>query len=121
MSVAQFCRVVGLPRSTWYHWRVAHLQGRTIGKWPSPIVGRLLQPVAAVAAEYETWGHRKLWAVLKRRGVHASQSSVKRALKAQGLLQAREFHAERRKLADARKAAFASRPVPRQVSEPRFA
>jgi transposase InsO family protein len=110
MRVAHFCRVIGLPRSTWYHWRHAHLTGKTIGHWPSPIVGTLLQPVAAVAAEYEAWGHRKLWAVLRRRGVHASQSSVKRALKAQGLLQTRQHHAERRNLADARKAAFATRP-----------
>ncbi len=54
MSVARFCRVVGLSRSTWYHWRMAHLAGRTIGHWPSPIVGTLLAPVAEAAAEFET-------------------------------------------------------------------
>lgn len=113
MSVARFAGRLGIPRSTWYAWRAAHLEGRPVRRWPAPVVDLLEEPAADQAHTWSAWGHRKIWAMLRADGVHVSQSSVYRALKRRGLLQPARYQAERRALAAARKKAFVEAPTRR--------
>lgn len=113
MPVGQFVARLGIPRSTWYHWRGAHLRGREVNRWPAPIVDPLEAVAANQAHQWSAWGHRKIWAMLAADGVHASKSSVYRALKRRDLLQPARYQAERRAWAAARKAAFLVAPTQR--------
>jgi putative transposase len=113
MTVERFCWRLGIPRSTYYYWRTAHLSGREVGRWPAPVVDEIALPAAEQAHKYSAWGHRKIWAMLRADGVTVSQSSIYRALKRQDLLQPARYHAERRELAAARKKAFVNAPARR--------
>lgn len=113
MSVERFCDRIGIPRSTWYSWRGAHLEGRAVRRWPAPVVDEIEEPAAVQAGAWSAWGHRKIWAMLRSDGVRVSQSSVYRALKRRDLLQPVRYHAERRAMADARKKAFLEPPTRR--------
>lgn len=110
MPVSRFCERLGIPVSTWYYWRKAHLQGRPTKRWPAPVVDALEEPAAQKAFKYTAWGHRKIWAMLRSDGVMVSQSSVKRALARRELLLPARYQAERRNLARARKFAFENPP-----------
>jgi hypothetical protein len=76
-----------------------------------------LEPVAAkYAADWPTWGHRKIAWLMRADGHDVSASSVERALRRRGLLQPVDYQGERRELAKARRAAFAEAPSrPNQV------
>jgi transposase InsO family protein len=110
MSVARFCARLQIPRSTWYYWRSCHLQGREVSRWPSPVVDAIEEAAAEQAHRYSAWGHRKIWALLRRDGVQVSAASVKRALRRRGLLLPVRYQAERRQLAQERKATFVAPP-----------
>lgn len=86
MSVKRFCARLGIPTSTWYYWRGGEVSGRTVRRWPAPVVDDIEEPAAKKAAEFSAWGHRKIWAMLRSDGLAVSQSSVKRALARRGLL-----------------------------------
>jgi transposase InsO family protein len=113
MSVERFLKRLGIPRSTWYYWRAAHLDGRQIRHWPAPVLEEIEDLAAQKAHTWSAWGHRKIWAMLRADGVHVSQSSVYRALGRQGLLQPTRYQAERRQLAADRKKAFVAPPTRR--------
>lgn len=106
VPVSRFCARLGIPRSTWYHWRAGELGGRPVRPWPSPVVEAIAPRAAEEAHRYAAWGHRKIWAMLRADGVQVSQSSVERALRRLGLLQPRRYQAERRHLAARPKATF---------------
>lgn len=110
MSVAHFVARLGIPRATYYYWRTAHLEGRTVSRWPAPVVDAIEEAVVDKANSYSAWGHRKIWEMLRRDGTAVSQSSVKRALARRGLLQPVRYQAERRDFAKARRAAFVEPP-----------
>lgn len=113
VGVRSFCARLGIPRSTWYSWREAHLDGRALRRWPAPVVDALEEPAAVQAHAWSAWGHRKIWAMLRADGVRVSQSSVYRALKRQGLVLPARYQAERRQLAEARRKAFVDVPARR--------
>lgn len=113
MSVERFLARLGIPRSTWYYWRAAHLEGRPVRHWPAPVVDQIEQLAADQAHTWSAWGHRKIWAMLRADGVTVSQSSVYRALGRRDLLQPIRYQAERRALAAARKIAFVEPPIRR--------
>jgi transposase InsO family protein len=113
IPVRRFVARLGIPRSTWYAWRAAHLHGRTVRRWPAPVVDALAPRAAEEAHKYSAWGHRKIWAMLRADGVRVSVSSVERALRRQALLQPRRYQAERRQLAAARRSAFVDPPARR--------
>lgn len=113
MSVDRFVARLAIPRSTWYYWRAAHVDGRPHRRWPAPVLDWLEEPAAEQAHQWSAWGHRKIWAMLRADGVHASQSSVYRALKRRDLLQPARYQAERRQWAAARKKAFVEPPTRR--------
>jgi putative transposase len=113
VPVRRFLSRLGIPSSTWYHWRAAHLRGRPVRRWPAPVVDRIEQAAAEQAHKWSAWGHRKIHAMLRADGVRVSQSSVKRALGRRGLLQPVRYQAERRQLARDRHATFWDPPIPR--------
>lgn len=78
------------------------------------MVDRIEPQVAKYAAEWDAWGHRKVWALMRHDGHQVgSQSSVRRAMARRGLLQPVRYQAERRQLARARRAVFVNPPVRR--------
>lgn len=90
--------------------RTGDLEGRTVARWPAPVVDAIEETVVDKANTYSAWGHRKIWEMLRRDGTDVSQSSVKRALARRGLLQPVRYQAERREFAKARRAAFVEPP-----------
>lgn len=113
IPVDRFLARLGIPRSTWYYWRAAHLEGREVRRWPAPVVDMVEELAAEKAHTWSAWGHRKIWAMLRADGVHVSQSSVERALRRRDLLKPRRYQAERRQLAADRKKAFVEAPTRR--------
>ena len=113
MPVRRFLERLGIPRSTWYHWREAHLRGRPLRRWPAPVVDAIEQTAADTALRWSAWGHRKIWAMLRADGVRVSRSSVLRALARRDLLLPARYQAERRALAAARRALFVEPPTRR--------
>ena len=103
MPVERFVARIGVPRSTWYHWRTGHLRGRPVRRWPAPVVDAVAARTIETAHKYTAWGHRKIWAMLRADGVAVSVSSVERAMRRADLLQPRRYLAERRALAARRK------------------
>jgi putative transposase len=118
MPVSRFCALTGIPRRTYQRKLARHRGGDPAGKgpWPAPAV-ETVEPVAAkYAADWPAWGHRKIHALMAADGHLTSASTVERAMRRRGLLQSVDYAGQRRELAKARKAAFASPPVrPNQV------
>ena len=113
MPVERFVARIGVPRSTWYHWRTGHLRGRPVRRWPAPVVDAVAARTIETAHKYTAWGHRKIWAMLRADGVAVSVSSVERAMRRADLLQPRRHLAERRALAARRKEVFLEPPTRR--------
>lgn len=113
MPVSRFCTLIGIPRRTYHRQLARHRAGEVVvkGPWPAPVV-EAMEPVAAkYAADWPAWGHRKIHALMAVDGHAASASTVERALRRRGLLQPVDYQGERRELAKARKAAFATPPT----------
>lgn len=113
IPVRRFCARLGIPASTWYHWRAGHLRGRPVRRWPAPVVDAIEEQAALTAHRWSAWGHRKIWAMLRADGVRVSRSSVLRALARRDLLMPVRYQAERRHLAQARRALFVAAPTRR--------
>ncbi|AEH09123.1 MULTISPECIES: integrase core domain-containing protein [Protofrankia] len=117
MPTTRFCALLGIPRRAYTRWQTqARTSGRVKGPWPAPVVDAI-EPIAAkYAADWPTWGHRKIYGLMRADGHTASCSSVERTLRRRDLLQPVDYQRERRQLAKARRAAFADPPTgPNQV------
>lgn len=112
LSVTRFCELVGLPRASYYRRRRREVgPSRARGPWPTPVLDRIDPLVAEVASSFGFFGYRKVWGRLRLDGqAGISASSVRRSMGRQGLLQPRRYQAERRALAQARKAVFVTQP-----------
>src|SRR5690554_6670771 len=98
LSVSRFAELIGVPRRT-YHYRLAKWRAGepAKGPWPAPTVDRIEPLVAKYAGDWDAWGHRKIWAIMRVDGHDVgSQSSVRRAMARRGLLQPVRYQAERR-------------------------
>jgi putative transposase len=114
LSVARFCGIAGVHRATYHRWALRERAGRPgRGGWPAPVRDGVEQAAAQLALEWPAWGHRKIWALLQADGFHASQATVRRALRARALLQPPATGRERRALARSRRAAFSTPPARR--------
>ena len=112
LPVSRFAELIDVSRRT-YHYRLArHRAGEpTKGPWPAPVVDRIEPVVAKYAGDWDAWGHRKIWAIAHHDGHDVgSVSSVRRAMARRDLLQPVRYQAERRQLAQARKAVFVDPP-----------
>lgn len=114
LSVARFCWLAGISRSTWHRWAARERTGQpTRRRWPRPVRERIDQPARELALRWPAWGHRKIWALLAADGHRASPATVERALRDHCLLQPAGRLRERRQLARARRQAFVEPPARR--------
>ena len=117
MSTARFCRLVGVPERSYRRWQQRQRQGRPVkGPWPTPAADRLEPLAVACADRYPQWGSHTIASLLRIDGVDAPDSTVYRALKRTGRVLEVNYQAERRRHAEARRAAFVVPPSgPNQV------
>ena len=117
MSTARFCRLVGMPERSWRRWQAKARTGQPVkGPWPRPARTAARTLAVRHALEHPAWGHRKIWAMVRRDGHVVSEATILRLLRDEGLILPAHYQRERRKLAERRKAAFAKDPTgPNQV------
>lgn len=114
MPTTRFCALLGIPRRSYARWQARQRAGdieAVKGPWPAPVRVLVEDAAAAKAEQWPAWGHRKIHALLAVDGEAASASTVARALRARDLLLPVAYQGERRQLARARKAAFATTPT----------
>ena len=117
MSTARFCAVIDMPERTWRRWQAKAGAGHRVkGPWPQPARDAARELILRHATDHPVWGHRKIWAMVRYDGHIVSEATVLRVLRDEGLLLPAHYQRERRKLAERRKAAFATEPTgPNQV------
>jgi transposase InsO family protein len=117
MSTARFCRLFDMPERTWRRWQArARAGGQSKGPWPRPARASAKQVTLQHALAHPAWGHRKVWAMVRHGGHVVSEATVLRLLRDEGLILPARYQRERRRLAERRKAAFATEPTgPNQV------
>jgi len=115
LSIAAFCRAVGLPARTFYDRRARHLAGVHVrGPWPTPARDGIRAVVIEVALKYEMWGHRKIaWLCRHEHGLDVCDATCLRILREAGLTLPVDYVRERRDLAGARREAFVELPTRR--------
>lgn len=115
ITVKRWCELTGVPRATWYRWKsVVEAGGSSAkGPWPTPAQDAVEDDAVVIATDFDGWGHRKVWGRLRLDDVDTSQSTVKRVLGRNGMLQPPGYTGELRALAQARKAAFVEPPTRR--------
>ena len=117
MSTARFVRLLGVPERSYRRWQHRQREGRPVkGPWPAQACDRV-EPVAiAYADRFPAWGHRKVAMLMRVDGHRAPDATVLRALRRTGRVLPVDYQAERRQLAEARRAAFVVPPDgPNQV------
>ena len=117
MPTRRFARLIGVPERSYRRWQQREREGRPVkGPWPAPSADRV-EPVAVEYADrFPAWAHRKVAMLMRVDGHHAPDSTVLRALKRTGRVLPVDYQAERRQLAEARRAAFVVEPSgPNQV------
>jgi transposase InsO family protein len=117
MTTARFTRLIGVPERSYRRWQHRQRQGRPVkGPWPAPVRDRVERAAIVYADRYPAWGHRKIAMLMRVDGHHAPDATVLRALKRTGRVLPVDYQAERRRHAEARRAAFVVPPAgPNQV------
>jgi putative transposase len=117
MPTSRFVRLIGVPERSYRRWQQRERQGRPAkGPWPAPERDRIEPAAIEYADRFPAWGHRKVAMLMRVDGHRAPDSTVLRALKRTGRLLPVDYQAERRQLAEARRAAFVVPPSgPNQV------
>ena len=117
MPTSRWCEKFGVPERTWRRWQSRSRAGEPVkGPWPKPARDAVRDRVLAHAAAHPAWGHRKIWAMVRHDGHVVSEATVLRLLRDERLILPDNYQRERRKLAERRKAAFATEPTaPNQV------
>ena len=115
LTVAAFCRALGLAPRTFYDRRACHRSGRQVrGPWPTPARDGTRATVIEVALQYNMWGHRKIaWLCRHQRDIEVADATCLRILREAGLTLPIDYIAERRDLAGARREAFVELPTRR--------
>ena len=106
ISTARFCRLVGLPERSSRRWQQRERQGRPAkGPWPTPSADRIEPMAVEYADRYPQWGSRTIATLMRIDGHEAPDSTTYRALKRAGRVLEVTYQADRRKYAEARRAA----------------
>ena len=114
MTIAGFCRIVGLPARTYYDRRARHAAGQTVrGPWPTPARDRVAERVIEMALAFPMWGHRKIAWLCRHDGLEISDATCLRVLRSAGLVLPVDYVRERRDLAKTRREAFVTIPTRR--------
>lgn len=115
LTIAGFCRAVGLPARTYYDRRARHHAGQHAhGPWPTPARDGIRAIVTTVAIKYPMWGHRKIaWLCRHEHGLDVADATCLRILREAGLTLPVDYVRERRDLAGARREAFLELPTRR--------
>lgn len=95
-TVTAMCALFGVSRQAWYAARKAPAEAaaeRRRGRPRSVPAPELLAGIREILADHPAWGHRKVWAMLRRRGVGASRRRIAELMRAHGEMQ--EAHAPR--------------------------
>ena len=70
VPTARFCELIGVPERTWRRHQVRARAGDPVkGPWPRPARTRVREAVRAHALAHPTWGHRKVWAIVRYDGL----------------------------------------------------
>lgn len=117
VATSRFARLVGVPERSYRRWQQRGRQGRPAkGPWPAPARDRVEPAAVTYADRFPAWGHRKIAMLMRLDGHHAPDSTVLRALRRSGRVLPVNYQAQRRQLAQARRAAFVVAPSgPNQV------
>jgi len=87
LGVNAFLRLSGMSKGTYYRRRRQAQAGRSSSpSRPRPKQEAIRGPAREIALAFPTYGYRKVWAELLRRGIQTSQSTVYRVLKGERLL-----------------------------------
>lgn len=114
LSIAGFCRAVGLPARTYYDRRARHRAGHVRGPWPTPARDGIRAVIVELALKYPMWGHRKIaWLARHEHGLTVAEATCLRILREAGLTLPVDDVRERRDLAGARREAFVELPTRR--------
>lgn len=117
MPTARFTRLIGVPERSYRRWQQRERQGRPVkGPWPTPSADRVEPTAIAYADAYPQWGSKTIAMLMRADGHYGPDATVYRALKRNGRVLERNYQAERRQHAEARRAAFVVPPSgPNQV------
>ena len=117
MSTARFAKLIGVPEHSYRRWQQRQRAGQPVkGPWPAPQRDRIEPTAIGYADRFPAWGHRKIGMLMRVDGHRAPDSTVLRALRRSGRVLPVDYQAERRQLAQARRAAFVVPPSgPNQV------
>lgn len=111
MSVSRFTAMLGIPERTWRRWAQREARGpEEKGPWPRPAQNEVEAAVLELAAQWPTWGHPRIAALLRARGFDASDSTVQRVMAGHDLLNPARDGSQRRALEAERQRALT--PVP---------
>lgn len=122
MSTARFCQLFDMPERAWRRGQAkARTGAQTKGPWPQLVRQAAKELVRKHALAHPAWGHRKTWAMVRHDSHVVCEASVLRILRGEALILPAQYQRERRRLAERRKAAFATGPTgPNQVWQLNF-
>jgi transposase InsO family protein len=117
MPTARFTRLIGVPERSYRRWQQRQRDGRPVkGPWPTPSADRIEPTAVAYADAYPQWGSKTIAMLMRADGHYGPDATVYRVLKRNGRVLERNYQAERRQHAEARRAAFVVPPSgPNQV------
>ena len=117
MPTARFTRLLGVPERSYRRWQRRQRDGQPVkGPWPTPSADQIEPTVIAYADAYPQWGSKTIAMLMRADGHYGPDATVYRVLKRNGRVLERNYQAERRQHAEARRAAFVVPPSgPNQV------
>lgn len=117
MPISRFAAILGIPESTYRNWakraQRAEQAERSKGPWPTPAQDQVAQAVVELAERWPRWGHQRIAATLRGRGLDCSDSTVQRVMAKNGLLNEARDGSQRRELEGLRRRALSPTPTRR--------
>ena len=80
MSISRFSKITGIQRSYIYYNRKSTAKHRK-SRVPENIINKVLE----ISGKRVTYGHRRIWAVLRNEGVKINMKTVRKVIKSKNL------------------------------------